>query len=84
MKLEPAMLPENMRAMTPEERQAYVASNEQKRAQIQARLGQLRAEREMYVTEKQREAGESGADALDAAMISALREQAARKSFDLE
>jgi hypothetical protein len=82
--LEPAMLPENMQAMTPEEREAYVASNEQKRAQIQARIGQLRAEREIYVAEKQKEAGNGGADALDAAMIKALREQAARKNFAFE
>ncbi len=82
-RLDPALLPEDLRAMTPEQRKAHVAANEQKRVEIKARIGRLRAEREAYVAEKRREGGESEADVLDAAMIAALREQAARKSFTL-
>jgi len=82
--LDPALLPDSLRAMTLDERKAHVASNEQKRAEIKARIGRLRTEREAYVAEKRKEAGESEDDALDAAMITALREQAARKSFALE
>lgn len=82
--LDPAQLPEDLRAMTPEERQAYIASNTQKRADIQIRIDQLRAEREKYVAEKRKAMGESQGEALDAAMITVLREQAARKSFVLE
>jgi hypothetical protein len=83
-RLEPSALPEDLRAMTPEERKAHVASNQQKRAEIQERISRLRVERDRYVAAKQGEVGESQADALDAAMIEALREQAARKSFVLE
>ena len=70
--------------MTPEERTAYVEESQRTRAEIQERISRLRAEREDYVAEQRAAAGDSSATALDAAMIAALRAQAAEKDFVLE
>ena len=82
--LEPEELPENMRGMTPEEQQAFLDEQQQKRAQLQEKIQELNATRKKYVAEKRKEAAEEDKDTLDTAMIKSIKEQAKKKNFDLE
>jgi hypothetical protein len=72
-----ADLPEGMRAMTPEQRAAYVAGKLAERRKIQERIQLLSLERERFL------AGKRAADAptLDDAIISSMRDQAKRRGF---
>ena len=78
-----AEFPENMRKMTPDERKAYVAEQTKKRADLQKQITDLGAQRDKYVAEKRREQAAGGADTLDAAMLKAVREQMAKKEFEV-
>jgi hypothetical protein len=78
----PAELPAEMQKMTPAERAQYVQQMQQKRAEIQKKIGTLQKERERFVADKQKQAGQ--ATGLDQAMVKALREQAAKKNFVFE
>ncbi|MGB7158520.1 MAG: vWA domain-containing protein [Tepidisphaeraceae bacterium] len=75
-------LPENMRSMTPEQRKAYVEEQAKKRSEVQAKINDLNQQREKFVAAKQKEA--AGADTLDAAMLTAVREQLGKKEFEVE
>lgn len=72
-----ADLPEGMRAMTPEQRAAYVAGKLAERRKIQERIQQLSRERERFLAEKRT----VDAPTLDDAIISSVREQAKRRGF---
>lgn len=67
-------LPEAMRGLTPEQREAYVVAKLAERNQIQARIKELGEARAKFVASAQREA--SGAESLDSAMLSAVTKQA--------
>ena len=69
-------LPEPLRAMGPEEREAYLAEQAGIRAATQSRIAELAAKREAYINEKVREAGPS--DSFDRNVLASLRRQAAR------
>jgi len=71
-------LPENLRALTSEQRAAYLAGKLAERKTIQARIGQLAIEREQFLTAQIKQAG---APALDEAIIAAIRAQAAKLGF---
>jgi len=75
-------LPEHMRSMKPEERKAYVAEQAKKRGEIQAQINELNEARVKFVAAKQKEA--AATDTLDAAMLTAVREQLAKKEFEVE
>ena len=75
--------PENMKKMTPDERKAYVAEQTKKRGELQKQITDLGAQRDKYVAEKRREEAAGGADTLDAAMLKAVREQIAKKEFEV-
>ena len=77
-------LPENMRAMTVEQRQAYIAETEKKRADFQAKVADLTKQRQQYVDEEMKKHNASGDKSFDMAMRKAIREQAASKGFKFE
>ncbi|HEX5222977.1 MAG TPA: VWA domain-containing protein [Verrucomicrobiae bacterium] len=75
-------LPAAMQKMDAEERKAYVEKNAKERAELQAKINQLNREREQYVAQKIKEV--AGTNTLDAVMISAIREQSAKRNFKFE
>lgn len=76
-------LPKEMRDMKPAEQKAYVEKKAKEREKIQQQINRLNEERKQYVAMKMKEAG--GVDnTFDAAVIKAIREQAAKKDFQLK
>jgi hypothetical protein len=75
--LAPADLPEGLRALTPEQRAAYLAGKLAERKRIQARIGQLAVERERFLAFRAKD----GAPSLDDVIIAAIRAQATRLGF---
>ena len=81
-KLKAEDLPAPMQQMNAQERAAYIEKNARERSELQAKINQLNAEREKYVAQKLKEG--SGKNTLDAAMISAIREQGQKRNFKFE
>ena len=78
-------LPEEMRAMTLDERKAYVEQQATRRAELQQKVQELNEARKKYVTEEMKKRAESGEEkTLDEAMIEAIHDQAESKAFELE
>jgi hypothetical protein len=77
-------LPEDMQAMSAEERAAHVEAQAKKRSEIQKQITKLAAARKEYVARERIKRAEEGEDTLDAALIKAVREQAVRKNFTTE
>jgi hypothetical protein len=81
-KIKPEDLPEDMRKMTPKQRLEYVEQKQEQRVTIQKKVNELNAQRVKYVAEKRKEsAEEDGKDTLDRALITAIRDQATKKSY---
>ena len=78
-KLKTEELPAEMRKMKLTERKAFIEKNTTKRGELQKKIQQLNADRDQYVA--QRRKGTSGVDTLDAAVISAVREQGAKRNL---
>lgn len=75
-------LPKEMQAMSKEEARAYVDTKAKARADLQAKIQKLNAEREKFVAAKRKELeAKGGAKTLDAAMVETLRTQAKGKGF---
>ena len=75
-------LPAAMQAMEPEEREAYVAEQSEKRQEIQSRVDELVAERDAWVAEETRRRAASGEDdGFDSRVFDAVRSQAAEKGI---
>ena len=77
-------LPEYMRAMTMEQRKAYVAEMDKKRADINTKVADLNAKRGQYVEAEMKKMAEAGDKSFDAAIRTAIRAQAASKGFKFE
>lgn len=77
-------LPEEMRAMTLEERRAHVAAMEGERAEIQKRIAAIDAKRRAFVAEEMKKHTELGELAFDKAVREAVRSQATAKGFEFE
>ena len=77
-----AELPAEMKKLPAAERDGYVAAMQKKREALQERIARLHRERERYVKDKLK--GQAAADTLDAAIIKALRGQAAGKKFSFD
>jgi len=75
-------LPVEMRGMNVEERKAYIEKHARERAALQAKIHQLNREREQFVAQKLKET--AGTNTLDVVMISAIREQSAKRNFTFE
>jgi len=74
-----AELPQEMKGMSAQERNEYVAALQGKRETLQKKIARLHDERERFVKDKLK--NQAAASTLDAAIIRALRSQAAGKSF---
>lgn len=74
-------LPEPMRAMSLEERQAHLKAKADERAAIQKRIAELQAERAKFVAERRKEMGD-GAPTLGEALSAAIRKQARAKGME--
>ena len=81
-KLQKQQLPGEMQGLTLEQRRAYVQTRAKERARIQAEIMKLNADRREHVAKA---LGGKGLpdDTLDAAMLAALRDQAACKEITL-
>lgn len=78
-------LPENMRSMTHDQREAYVRTQETRRTEIKSQIRVLTKARNAYVAAKRKDMSSSGgADTLETAMIKAVREQAAAKHYQFQ
>ncbi len=80
-RIAPADLPAGMRGLTPEQRAAYVAGKLTERKTMQARIGQLAAERELFLAAQAKAAGAPG---LDEAIITVIRAQAVKRGFTIQ
>jgi hypothetical protein len=81
-KVKEADLPGEMKKMTVEERQAYLAKKTAERAEIQKKVLTLNKEREAFVASQRKESAKT--DTLDTAMVKALRTQAEKKGIAWE
>lgn len=81
-KVKDADLPEEMKKMTVEERQAYLVKKTTEREEIQKKVLTLNKEREAYVASQRKESAKT--DTLDTAMTKALRAQAEKKGIAWE
>ena len=75
-------LPEEMRKMTPDERKKYVEAKTAERGAIQQKINDLNKARQQYVAEEMKKQADTGKNTLDAALITTVREQCAKKSFE--
>jgi hypothetical protein len=77
-------LPEELRALSNDERDAKIAAMREQREKIQAEIATLNKQREQFVADKLKEAGEGAEDTLDAVVTRTVREQAVKKGYDFE
>lgn len=75
-------LPAEMQKMNTDERKAYVETKSKERAEMQAKIQTLNKDREKYVAARIKEI--AGTNTLDAVIISAVREQSAKRNFQFE
>ncbi len=77
-------LPEELRRMTPEQRNAYVEAKARQRQEVQQKIKQLNQDREKYVAEEMKKRAAGGTDTLDSAVIKIVRTQANARQFVFE
>ncbi len=83
-KVDEADLPEAMKDMTAEEREAYVAKQAQKRAEIKKKILELTAARDEYVAAQRKKIAEGGDATLGDVMVTSVREQLQAAEFDVK
>ena len=81
--IEEDALPETLKAMAPEEQEAFVAELAQKRSDLRQRIRDLSADRNAYLDEKVEEAGGLD-DSLDQQLYRAVKEQAGEAGLEYE
>lgn len=81
-KLKTEELPAEMQKLSVDERKTYVETKSKERAEMQTKINELNKEREKYVAARMKEV--AGTNTLDAAVISAVREQSAKRNFKFE
>ena len=77
-----ADLPEELRKLSPDERKAVIEAKAKQRAEIQAKISALNAERSKYVAAQMK--AQAGTNTLDSVMVSTIREQAMKRNFKFE
>ncbi len=77
-------LPENMRSMTIEQREAYIKQQASARTELQQKINTLNAQREAYVAAKMKESAEQSVDTLDTAIVKACRKQAEARNYEFK
>jgi hypothetical protein len=83
-KVEADQLPEEMRKMSAEERAKYLEQKATERAEVQKQIGEVAAKRDAHVKAELEKQGRDGKDALDVAVRSSIKEQAAARGFKFE
>ncbi|MFO7907188.1 MAG: vWA domain-containing protein [Pirellulaceae bacterium] len=84
-KVEKESLPENMREMTPEQREAYLNEKAAKRKDLQQRINTLNSQRKQHIARQRKEmARDADERTLDRAMVDAIRTQAAERRFEFQ
>lgn len=81
-KLKTEELPAEMQKLSADERKVYVETKSKERAAMQAKINELNREREKFVAARMKEV--AGTNTLDAVVISAVREQSAKRNFRFE
>ena len=74
-------LPEEMRKMSPAKRKAYVEQQAKRRAEVQKQITDLSAKRDAHIKDEMAKKGLSEGKAFDAALRSAVRDQAEQRNF---
>lgn len=74
-------LPEELRKMTLEQRETYVAEQTKRRSEIQQKIKDLSVARDKYVVEEQQKQAAAPAAALDAAVQGSARAQAEKAGY---
>ncbi len=74
-------LPEAMRKMTLEERKAFLAQQEAKRAELRKSILALSDARNKFIAEAVKEMGGDAADTLETAIVQAVRRQAEKQQY---
>ncbi len=82
--LDASALPQEMRAMSPAERDQYLTSQAEKRTAIQKQIADLNTRRSAYIQAEQKKQGAAATDTLDTAIHSAVREQLQAKDYKAE
>jgi pyruvate/2-oxoglutarate dehydrogenase complex dihydrolipoamide acyltransferase (E2) component len=77
-------LPEPMRGLSVEEKQAYVAAKRAERAEIQQKIQTLNTERDAYVKAELEKRGDGAEDTLDKAVVNTVKEQAVAKGYQFD
>lgn len=78
-KAKPEELPEAMKGMSVDQRKRYVKQKSEERQQVQTEIQELSKKRQEYITTQSKQSNE--AETLDAAMIQAIKRQAASKKL---
>jgi len=81
-KLKTEELPAEMQKLSADERKVYVETKSKERAAMQAKINELNREREKFVAARMKAV--AGTNTLDAVVISAVREQSAKRNFRFE
>lgn len=79
--MDPEALSEEMQAMSPAARKAFVEQKAKERADLKAEIVELGRQRDAYVAEQRKSQVEQGVDTLNEALTRSVREQAARYDF---
>ncbi len=81
-------LPEDLKKLSPKEREDYIAKKKEEREKIQKEIQELTEKRKEYIAKKRKEEAEAqGKDqtnTLDTAIIQAIRTQAKKKQFEVD
>ncbi len=79
-----ADLPGNMQKMDADERMAYVNQQQQRRADIAAKIQSLNEERAKFLAEAAKNSANEEAETLDTAAVKTVREQLKAKGYEVE
>ncbi len=82
--LDPEHLPESMQKMTPEERAKYIEEIKAKREAVEKQIKEVGAQRQAYIDEQVKAAGDNEEQTLDAAIFESVQEQAAEHGIVYE
>ncbi|MEK6234466.1 MAG: hypothetical protein N2C14_07120, partial [Planctomycetales bacterium] len=74
-------LPQCLRELKPEQRQAHIEEKSAERYQIQEQIKKLSSDRNKYIAQQRTESKDQGAGTLDQAILKAARSQAEKKNF---
>ena len=75
-------LPKELQKLSVKEREAYIQKKAEERVQLQTKISDLNKQRSMFVADKVKNAAST--NTLDAAIVSAVREQAAKQNYKFE